>query len=100
MMKGMDISKWQGAVDFAKVAASGIQFAILREGYRQAVDGKFFEYVNGCRANNIPIKGVYHFSYALNTDQARNEAAFCIAQVEKAGLGKDTVIFMILNMTL
>ena len=93
MMKGMDISKWQGAVDFAKVAASGIQFAILREGYRQAVDGKFFEYVNGCRANNIPVKGVYHFSYALNADQARNEAAFCIAQVEKAGLGKDTVIF-------
>lgn len=39
MMKGMDISKWQGAVDFAKVAASGIQFVILREGYRQAVDG-------------------------------------------------------------
>ena len=94
MMKGMDISKWQGAVDFAKVAASGIQFVILREGYRQAVDGKFFEYVNGCRANNIPVKGVYHFSYALNTDQARNEAAFCIAQVEKAGLGKDTVIFL------
>ena len=93
MMKGMDISKWQGAVDFAKVAASGIQFAILREGYRQAADGKFFEYVNGCRANNIPVKGVYHFSYALNADQARNEAAFCIAQVEKAGLGKDTVIF-------
>lgn len=93
MMKGMDISKWQGAVDFAKVAASGIQFVILREGYRQAVDGKFFEYVNGCRANNIPVKGVYHFSYALNADQARNEAAFCIAQVEKAGLGKDTVIF-------
>ena len=41
----------------------------------------------------IPVKGVYHFSYALNADQARNEAAFCIAQVEKAGLGKDTVIF-------
>ena len=55
MMKGMDISKWQGAVDFAKVAASGIQFAILREGYRQAVDGKFFVYVNGCRANIIPV---------------------------------------------
>ena len=92
-MKGMDISKWQGTVDFAKVAASGIQFAILREGYRKAVGGKFFEYVKGCRANNIPVKGVYHFSYALNADQAKNEAAFCIAQVEKAGLGKDTVIF-------
>ena len=88
MMKGMDISKWQGAVDFAKVAASGIQFAILREGYRQAVDGKFFEYVNGCRANNIPVKGVYHFSYALNADQARNEAAFVLHRLRKPDLAR------------
>jgi putative lysozyme len=93
MMKGIDISKWQGTVDFTKVAANGIQFAILREGYSQAVDDKFFEYAKGCRANNIPVKGVYHFSYALNAEQAKNEAAFCIKQVEKAGLGKDTVIF-------
>lgn len=93
MMKGIDISKWQGTVDFTKVAANGIQFAILREGYSQTVDDKFFEYAKGCRANNISVKGVYHFSYALNAEQAKNEAAFCIKQVEKAGLGKDTVIF-------
>ena len=47
MMKGIDISKWQGTVDFTKVAANGIQFAILREGYSQAVDDKFFEYAKG-----------------------------------------------------
>ena len=48
MIKGMDISYWQGTVDFAKVAADGITFAILREGYSQTVDKKFSEYVAGC----------------------------------------------------
>ena len=36
-IKGMDISYWQGNVDFARVAADGIKFAILREGYAQTV---------------------------------------------------------------
>ena len=40
-IKGMDISYWQGNVDFARVAAGGIKFAILREGYAQTVDAKF-----------------------------------------------------------
>lgn len=91
--KGIDISYWQGNVNFAKVKTDGIQFAIIREGYRQTVDKKFHEYVQGCKNNGIPVVGVYHFSYAMNVDQARNEAAFCIEQVKKAGLGKDTVIF-------
>lgn len=91
--KGIDISYWKGDVNFAKVKADGVQFAIIREGYRQTVDKKFHEYVQGCKNNGIPVVGVYHFSYALNVDQVRNEAAFCIEQVKKAGLGKDTVIF-------
>lgn len=67
-IKGMDISYWQGNVDFARVAADGIKFAILREGYAQTVDAKFRQYVDGCRKNGIEIKGVYHFSYALNAE--------------------------------
>ena len=35
-IKGMDISYWQGNVDFARVAADGIKFAILREGYARS----------------------------------------------------------------
>ena len=87
-IKGMDVSYWQGNVDFARVAADGIKFAILREGYAQTVDAKFRQYVDGCRKNGIEIKGVYHFSYALNAEQAAQEAAFCIKQMEQAGLGK------------
>ena len=65
MKKGIDISKWQGNIDFSKVK-SEVDFVILREGYRKTVDPKFFEYVKGCRENGILIHGVYHFLYPLN----------------------------------
>lgn len=91
--KGIDISYWQGNVDFAKVKADGIQFVILREGYRQTIDGKFLEYVQGCKKAGIPVLGVYHFSYALNVEQAKQEAVSCINNMKKAGLGTDVIVF-------
>lgn len=33
MMKGIDVSKWQGRIDWQKVKAAGIEFAIIRAGY-------------------------------------------------------------------
>lgn len=91
--KGIDISKWQGSIDFNKVANDGIRFVILRSSFRHSVDQKFFDYVEGCKNANIPIFGVYHFSYALSVSQAVSEARFCMEQIEKAGLDKNTVIF-------
>ena len=93
MLKGIDISYYQGNVDFSKVKADGINYAILRSSYRKTVDSRFFEYVKGCKKVNLPIKGVYHFIYALNNQAALEEAKFCVQQVEKAGLGKGTYIF-------
>lgn len=93
MKKGIDISKWQGTVDFAKVKDAGIEFVILREGAGNSIDSRFLSYVQGCKAAGIPILGVYHFSYALNEYQAREEARFAVENVERAGLGSDTVIF-------
>ena len=48
--RGIDISTWQGNVDFNKVKASGIQFLILRSSYRQTVDGRFHGYVKAAKA--------------------------------------------------
>ena len=94
MKKGIDISKWQGDVDFAKVKADGIEFVILRSSYRQKVDHRFHEYVAGCKANGIPILGIYHFIYALNEEQALAEAKFCVDQARTAGLNpEETYIF-------
>lgn len=83
--QGIDISKWQGSVDFNKVKADGIQFCIFREGYRRAIDGQFIEYVKGAKAAGIPILGVYHFIYVDGTTIAENANA-CIANMKAAGL--------------
>lgn len=91
--KGIDISYWQEKVDFAKIKNDGIQFVILREGYRKTLDERFIEYANGFKNVGIPILGVYHFLYTLTTDDAIAEAKSCIANVQKAGLGKDVIIF-------
>lgn len=48
-IKGIDISYYQGNIDFKKVAADGVKFAILREGYRATIDSKFLNYVKGCQ---------------------------------------------------
>lgn len=92
-LKGVDISTWQGNVDFKKVKASGIQFAIIRSGYSQTIDDKFYANVRGAKEAGLPVYGVYHFSYARNIEAAKQEAATCLAAVEKAGLGKNTIIF-------
>lgn len=92
MKKGIDISYWQGNVDFSKVAKN-VDFVILREGYRKTMDQKFLEYVNGCKKNGIPIKGAYHFCYATSVAGAREEAAVCMENIKKAGLGKDVIVF-------
>lgn len=92
MKKGIDISYWQGDVDFAKVAQN-VDFVILREGYRKTMDSRFLEYVRGCKENGIPVEGVYHFCYATSSAAAREEAASCLRNIEKAGIGKDTIVF-------
>ena len=83
--QGIDISKWQGSVDFNKVKADGIQFCIFREGYRRAIDGQFIEYVKRAKTAGIPILGVYHFIYVDGATIVENANA-CIANMKTAGL--------------
>lgn len=70
-----------------------VDFVILREGYRKQRNPMFLEYVKGCKENDIPIHAVYHFCYAADQQRWAEEAQSCISNVEKAGLGKDIIIF-------
>lgn len=83
--RGIDISTWQGNVDFNKVKADGIQFCIFREGYRRAIDNQFKNYVKGAKAAGIPILGVYHFIYIDGATPKQNAEA-CMANMRAAGL--------------
>lgn len=88
--KGIDISKWQGSVDFNKVKADGIEFCILREGYRQAIDGNFIKYVKGAKAAGIQILGVYHFIYVDGATPEQNAIA-CVNNLKAAGIDPATI---------
>ena len=95
MQKGIDVSKWNLVKDYWSIKTSGIvDFAILREGWGTgSVDSAFADNVKGFESVEIPILGVYHFSYALNNQDAKKEADFAVKQVEKAGLSPSTIIF-------
>ena len=77
---GIDVSEYQGQIDWEKVCAAGKDFAILRCGYGRYADqiDRCFEqnYRNAKKAGvNV---GAYLFSYARTTDQAREEAENCL----------------------
>lgn len=83
---GIDISYHQGEIDFHEVKKAGVDFAIIREGYRDSTDKRFFEYVKGCKEAGIEILGIYHFSYALNGEEAKKEAWLAVENALKAEL--------------
>mgnify|MGYP002672077559 CR=1 FL=1 len=79
---GIDVSEHNGALDWAKIKAAGIGFAIIRTGYGVShTDNYFKRNMEGALAQGIPV-GVYHFSYALNAAGAKNEAAFVLKLLE------------------
>jgi GH25 family lysozyme M1 (1,4-beta-N-acetylmuramidase) len=79
MLKGIDISQWQGTIDWEKVK-NQVDFVIIRAGYGKCYsqkDPSFEEYYAACERYNIP-KGVYWFSYAVNKEEAIQEADVCL----------------------
>lgn len=73
-LKGIDVSTWQGDIDWSKVAGQGIQFAILRATFGvEGVDRKFKQNIQQAPAAGIGC-GAYHYCYATSTEAARQEA--------------------------
>ncbi|MDE6024454.1 MAG: 1,4-beta-N-acetylmuramidase, partial [Lachnospiraceae bacterium] len=75
---GIDVSEFQGIVDWEKVKASGVKFAILRCGFGENVesqdDSQFATNAAACERLGIPY-GVYLYSYATDVAHATSEAA-------------------------
>ena len=77
--KGMDVSAWQGAIDWDKVKADGIDFVMIRAGSGDgSIDNQFYRNISACNRLGIPC-GVYWFSYAYTEDMAAREARHCLA---------------------
>lgn len=80
-MLGIDVSTWNGRIDWNAVKRSGVKFALLRLGYGSDItsqDDNTFEYnYTHATAAGIPI-GAYIYSYAANAAMAKSEAQHCI----------------------
>lgn len=78
MKKGIDISYHQGTIDWKKVKESGVEFVIIRAGYgKNTMDKKFIKNIVGANTAGLKI-GVYWFIYALNEQDAIENAKMCI----------------------
>ena len=93
---GIDVSSHQGAIDWEAVAADGIEFAMIRVGYRGIVDGGIEEdtaartNIEGALAAGLDV-GVYFFSQAISTREAAREAAFVISFIENYDISMPVV---------
>lgn len=72
---GIDVSSWQGTINWSQVAQAGIQFAMVRATFgSQGVDNTFVRNMQQASVNNVPC-GAYHYCYATSVSAAKTEAA-------------------------
>lgn len=94
MNKGLDLCYHQGTVDWKKVKDSGIDFIIPRDGWGTSdLDPKLIQNVKEAQEAGISVPGVYHFIYAVNVQEAIQNAACAINNARRAGLPSSTVIW-------
>lgn len=85
---GIDVSEFQGEIDWNVVKESGIEFAIIRLGYRGygaegrlVLDERFEQNIKGAQAAGLKT-GVYFFSQAVSDKEAKEEAEFVLQTLE------------------
>ena len=85
-IKGIDVSAWNGNIDWKTVADYGMGFAILRITEKgNKTDGTFKQNYKGCTQHGIPV-GVYKYSYAKSPAQAEQEAESVLKVLNKRKL--------------
>lgn len=86
-LRGVDVSEHQWDIDWSAVAASGVDFAMIRAAYRGFTEGGLFtdpyfeKNVQGALANGLQV-GVYMFSQAVSVQEALEEADYILALID------------------
>lgn len=92
-MLGIDVSEWNGDVDWAAVKAAGAGFAVCRSSYgKSKFDTTFQRNVEAAHRAGL-ICGAYHYSYALTPDDAAAEAEYCKWVIEQSGVLLELPVF-------
>lgn len=98
-LSGIDVSSWQGTIDWKKVKAAGIDYAIIRAGYGKEdidkqTDSTFVQNIKGAKEAGMPF-GLYHFSHASTVEEAKQEANFLLEILETNGVTPDDLAYPI-----
>lgn len=84
---GIDVSKWQGDIDFTKLKEAGVEFVIIRVGTADGIggeyilDSKFVQNITGANKAGIPV-GIYFYSYADTKERAIADAKWVLEQIK------------------
>ena len=85
-MIAVDVSVWQGDINFSKVKKDGVEAAIIRLGYgpssgKLKLDSKFKANLKGFKEQKIPV-GVYFYSYAKTKEDVKEQVDFIVKNLE------------------
>lgn len=82
---GIDISKWQGTVDFDKLKEAGVEFIFIRVGWghqgKYTLDEQFERNISEANRVGIPV-GIYFYSYASTEAESINDALWVVNQIK------------------
>lgn len=80
-INGIDVSKWQGSIDWAEVKQGGVEFAMIRSSYGLGVRDEYFaENASGAYQAGV-YAGAYHYTLARSVQAARDEAEFVLQTI-------------------
>lgn len=80
---GIDVSKWQGEIDFQKVKGAGAEFVIIRISHQDGFNGEYIidpyfkSNIEGAKENGLKV-GVYFYSYANSVEEAKKQANWIV----------------------
>ena len=84
---GLDVSGWQGNIDFTKIKEAGVEFIIIKVGGTVGtnkdyyVDSKFLQNIKAANELGIDV-GLYFYSYASSEEEAKNDALWLLEQIK------------------
>lgn len=96
---GVDVSSYQGEINWKKVKDAGVDYAMIRMGYRGygtgsiRLDDRYEANISGAAAADIPV-GVYFYSQAVTVEEAEEEAAFVLKKLANYDLAYPVVFDM------
>lgn len=88
---GIDVSKWQGEIDFSKVKEAGATFVMIRIGSQREIGGEYIldpyfkENIKKAKESGLKV-GVYFYSYADSTKEAKIQAKWIVKELQKETL--------------